>query len=322
MPELLDHEVLLVTGKGGVGKSTVAAALARAAAKTGKRVLLVEFESVSRAAPLFGLADVGVVPQQVDERLWVRGFETIDSLHFFALQQLKIERIVRLIMRNETVRGFFMAMPAIKSVTFLYHLWRIAEENGRNGDNKWDLVVCDLPTTGFVFGLYGVPTMVQQIFHLGPLARVATGMGDFLYDTNRVGLVMVTLPEEMPVVETIEFVEALRAKHGIRAAATIMNGVVVAPISADELPQAQGALAASDTRAPVMAGMLQAAELLLGRQQRAARLEPMLTKATAAPTLSLPHLFRRHLPLDSIDVLAQALLHAMTSTAGGSAEGA
>ena len=314
MSRLLDHHVLLVTGKGGVGKSTVATAIARAAAADGKKVLLVEYESVSRAAPLFGLDHVGTRPIKVDDRLWVRGFDTIDSLHFFALQQLKIERVAKAVLRNNTVRGFFMAMPAIKSVTFLYHLWRLTEEHGPDGDGTWDLLVCDLPTTGFVKGLYGVPEMVQQIFHVGPLARIVQGMGDFLFDRRRVGLVMVTLPEEMPVVETIEFVAAMRAAHGIEPAATIVNGVVPSLLQETEL----GALQRVSEAAPGggnadFTGILQAAQVHWGRQQRADRLRPELVAATGAPVHDLPHLFARKLPLQAVDELAGALLRSLTA---------
>jgi len=304
MTALLDHEVLLVTGKGGVGKSTVSAALARAAAAQGKRTLLVEFESVSRAGPLFGLQSIDTEPIKVADNLWLRGFQTLDSLEFFALQQLKVRAVARMVMRNETVRGFFMAMPAIKSVTFLFHLWRLVEERGPRGDGTWDLVICDLPTTGFIMGLYGVPAMVQQIFHIGPLARTAKGMGDFLYDTRRAGLVVVTLPEEMPVAESIEFLGALRGRYGIAPAAVVMNSVYPRALEPGELAVVERAVHRSTDAG--LAGLLTAADVVVGRSERADRLEPVLRAAVAAPLLRLPHLFRRALPLAAIDKLAAA----------------
>ncbi len=309
---LLDHEVLLVTGKGGVGKSTVAAVTARAAAQRGKNVLLVEYESVSRAAPLFGRQELGTKPVQVDDRLWLRGFETTDSLEFFMLQQLKMRSVVKLVMRNKTVLGFFMAMPAIKSVTFLYHLWRLVEDHGPRGDGKFDLVVCDLPTTGFIMGLYGVPKMVQQIFHIGPLARVANGMGDFLYDTRRTGLVLVTLPEEMPVVETVEFLDALQDRYGVHPAATIVNGVYPQLFGGDELAALDTSIDRSHASDDVI-GLLDAALLLEGRHERARRLRPMLEGSLDCPTYELPHLFARQLPLAAVDKLATALNAAVSS---------
>ena len=151
---LLDRELLLVTGKGGVGKSTVAAVLARAAAARGKKVLLVEFESVSRVAPLFGGQPIGAEPRQVAPHIWAQSLSAMDSLRYFATRQLKVPALVHLALRNKAVEGFFRASPAVRPALFLYQLWTTVEEHGPKGDHHWNLVICDLPTSGFVAGMY------------------------------------------------------------------------------------------------------------------------------------------------------------------------
>ena len=304
MKNLLDRTILLVTGKGGVGKSTVAATLARRAARDGKRVLLVELESVSRAAPLFGVADATPEPQLVDHNISLMGIDALHSLHFFALQQLRLETVVRLALRNKSVRGFFMAMPGIKSILFLYHLWRLESEHGPQGDGTWDLIVCDLPTSGYVVGLYGVPTTLRQIFRVGPLANYANGMADMLFDPRRAGLVLVTLPEEMPVVETVELIERLRTRNGVEAAAVFVNGIYPELVSATELAEMALVGRATPDMAVELEGMLWAADLLAGRNARAARLLPLLRHEVGDRLVELPHLFRRHMHLSGIDELA------------------
>ena len=307
MKNLLDRSILLVTGKGGVGKSTVAATLARRAARDGKKVLLIELESVSRAAPLFGVADAGPEAQLVDHNIWLMGVDALSSLHYFALQQLRLETVVRLALRNKAVRGFFMAMPGIKSILFLYHLWRLESEHGPAGDGRWDLIVCDLPTSGYAVGLYGVPTTLQQIFRVGPMAKYAAGMAAMLSDPKRAGLVLVTLPEEMPVVETVELIERLRSRNNVEAAAVFVNGIypeLVAPDEIEALVAASVQAQAEAGPSQEMDGLLWAARLLAGRNARAERLLPLLRDEVGDRLIELPHLFRRHMHLSGIDELA------------------
>lgn len=309
MQPLYERSVLLVTGKGGVGKSTVAAALARGARAEGKRVLLVEFESVSRVAPLFGRTEAPTEPVALQPGLDLMGFDLLYSLHGFAGDQLKVKALAKLALANRHVRGFFLAMPAIKSILFLYHLHRLEAIHGPRGDKRWDLIVCDMPTSGFVAGLYGVPTMIRQIFRVGPLSTVADEMSALLYDPLRTGLVLVTLPEEMPVLESLELRNGLRAKHGIDTAAIIVNGVYPELLDHDELAalagavQGEAALEADDA----VSGVLWAADVLRGRADRAARLMPDLREAVGERLIELPHLFRRHMPLDAIDELARTM---------------
>ncbi|MCO4760274.1 MAG: P-loop NTPase [Myxococcales bacterium] len=308
MRNLLDRHILLVTGKGGVGKSTVALTLARRAARDGKKVLLIEFESVSRAGPLFGLDQAPAEATTVEPGLDLMGFDLLYSLHFFAVDQLKLKALVKMALRNDSVRGFFLAMPAIKSILFLYHLYRLEAAHGTEGDGRWDLIVCDMPTSGFVAGLYGVPAMVGQIFRIGPLAKTAEGMGKLLFDPLKTGVVLVTLPEEMPVVETIELRNALRQKHGIDTAAIVVNGVYPTLIESAEmtaLSEAVGTGEAGDDNG--VDGMLWAAQVLRGRSERAAQLLPQLRRAAGGRLIELPHLFKRHLPLSAIDELADVV---------------
>ncbi len=312
MDKLFDHSVLLVTGKGGVGKSTVAAALARQAHAEGKRVLLIEFESVSRVAPLFGRAEAPIEPVQLQPGLDLMGFDLLHALHLFAGDQLKVRALAKLALANKHVRGFFLAMPAIRSILFLYQLQQLELLHGPRGDRRWDILICDMPTSGFVAGLYGVPSMVRQIFRVGPLAQVAESMSKVLFDPLRTGLVLVTLPEEMPVVETIELRNVLRQRHGIETAAIVVNGVYPELIQADELAALAAAVqpaTASDSEETQQTNedvdtLLWAAEVLRGRALRAARLLPDLHTASGGRLIELPHLFRRQLHLDSIDQLA------------------
>lgn len=312
-PQLLDRSVLLVTGKGGVGKSTVALALARAAADAGKRVLLLEVEPVSRAAPLFGLETLGPQPVSVAPNLSVARIDAHEALRAFFLQQLRIPALVQLALRNKAVEGFFQAMPAIRSILFLYRLWRLEAEQGQSGDRTWDLIVCDLPTSGFVVGMCAIPKALTQMLPFGPVAAYAEGMQQLLSDGQRTGLMLVTRPEEMPVVETLELHHTLQSRFGLRAAAFVMNGMypeLLDPAELDALSHAleTGETGATDDR------WLWAARLLGERHRKSRGFLPELRR-TGRPVLELPFLFRRELPLDAIDLLARRLAPALRGAA-------
>lgn len=323
--ELLGRPVLLVTGKGGVGKSTVAASLARLAARQGKRVLLLELESVSRAAPLFGLPGLGPEPVEVGQGLSVASLDVMDSLRFFATDQLKVQSLVSLALRNKAVAGFFEAVPAIKPILFLYHLWRLEQLHGPDGDGRWDLIVCDLPTSGFAVGMYAIPKTLSQVFRFGPVNAYAAGMRTLLTDPRKSGVVLVTLPEEMPVVETLELQDSLRDRFGVRAAAIVLNGVFPDLLDAGEVAELAQALERQPPPAEAVEDALAlerevgapepkdlhelhdwlwAAELLAGRRSRAQAYLPRLREAAGGRVVELPFLFRRELPLEAIDHLA------------------
>jgi anion-transporting ArsA/GET3 family ATPase len=232
--------------------------------------------------------------------------DALSSLRVFATQQLRLETLVNLALRNDTVRNFFLAMPAIKSILFLYHLWRIELEHGPRGDNRFDVMICDMPSTGFVVGLYGVPNTLRQIFRAGPLATYALGMESMLFEPDRCGLVVVTLAEEMPVIESIELLQTLRERHGVQAATVVVNAMYPRLIEPDEVKLLKQAFTAEQVNGS-MHGVLSAASLLANRAERAERLLPMLRDAFGDRIVELPHLFKRQLPLPAIDELAERL---------------
>ncbi len=317
MQALLDRNILLVTGKGGVGKSTVAQVLARWAARRGQRVLLVEFEALSRAAAVYGKAEAPPDPELVDKNLWLVHLDAEHVLHSFAREQLKFEAAARMVMRNKTVRGFFLAMPAIKSVLFLYHLWRLETRHGPDGDGSYQLIVCDLPTSGFVIGMHAVPAMLRQVFSVGPLAAYARGIEEMVFDRRRTGVVLVTLAEEMPTVETLELGMALKDRFGIEPTAVIANSIYPEAMPPDDLAALAEMMTSLDAAAPTaavgteadagVAGLMWAAHLLNDRHQRARALLPSLHEAFRDRLIELPHLFRRQLGQAGLDILVDAV---------------
>ena len=301
---LLGHELLLVTGKGGVGKSTLAAILARAAAGAQKRVLLLEFESVSRVAPLFGGQPVGADARQVAPHIWAQSLTAMDSLRYFATRQLKVPALVHLALRNKAVDGFFKASPAVRPALFLYQLWRTVEEHGPRGDRHWDLIICDLPTSGFVAGMYAIPNMLAGVFRTGPIATYADGMRAMLRDAARTGLTIVTLPEDMPVVEALELRAFLRERHGVEVAAVVLNAVMQRALE----PEVLAALDRAADDSAALAGWKRTADRVADRRGKAVAAAARLrSDLPPGALLSLPWRSERELALPAIDALVGRL---------------
>lgn len=321
---LLSRELLLITGKGGVGKSTLAAVLARQAARSGKRVCLVEMESVSRAGPLFGAAQPTAEPKEVQPGISLACLTALDSLRFFATEQLKVPALATMALKNKAVESFFQATPAAAPMLLLYHLWRLVESLGPRGKGQFDLFVCDLPTSGFVQGMYNIPNTLQHIFRSGPMFQYAAGMRQMLATPARTGLILVSLPEALPVVETLELAAALERSHQVRPAAVVVNGVFPDLLHSTDLHALREGLQAHKPEATAAAQRLEAAvgaepdrsdddlaawvwaaALLAERRERAAAALQQLQRGDPNALLALPFLFRRQLPLQAIDELGQ-----------------
>lgn len=224
MSRLLDKRLVFVTGKGGVGKSTIAAALALKAARDGKRTLVVEVRaSTERIAPLLGHAPVGSEIRRIEPNLDAVDIETQAAFREYALMKLKFQTVYKVVFENRLMRYAMRAIPSIAEIVTLgkvvYHLGE--KENGRN---RWDVIVVDAPATGHALSLLRTPKTVMDSVPAGVLFDEMKHIQDTLADPKISGLVLVTLPEEMPVNETIELDRELARTVPVERSAVVLNG--------------------------------------------------------------------------------------------------
>lgn len=212
---LLDRRLLIVGGKGGTGKSLVAAALAELASARGQTVLVISADGSPGAAGLFG-----VVPQheptEVAQNLSVLQIESEASLHEFVKLQLGALGAVA----GPVARAFNFVADAAPGVSELLLVGKYAHE-ARSGD--WDLVVVDAAASGHLLGELAAPTNVAEIAPIGRLARETGWINALLGDPETTGVINVTLAEEMPVSETLDFVGRLRDETPAPLAAVVVN---------------------------------------------------------------------------------------------------
>lgn len=231
MSGLLDRRLLLVTGKGGVGKSTVAASLALRLASAGLRTLLCEVNADRRLGRMLGHPEVGPDVVPVEPNLSMVDLEPDASMREYVLSKIRLERVYRAVFENRMVRYFLRFIPALAETVMLGKvMWHLRQWPDAPGG--FDRIVLDLPATGHALTLLGVPQSLVATLPASPMATEAGWMLDYLTDPVITAAILVSLPEELPVNETLELADALRSRLRVRVGAVVLNQAVPSRFSA------------------------------------------------------------------------------------------
>ena len=293
---------MIVTGKGGVGKSTVALALALAAARRGKRTILCEVSAQEHLSRVFHRAEVGFHEVEMAENLWAISIDPDESLREYVLLQLKVKAMRDLLFKSRIFTYLAAATPGLKELVTIGKIWELALEDrkvkqGRN----YDLVIVDAPATGHGVGFLQTPRTFANVARVGPIRQQAEILDKFIRSRKRTGMVVVTLPEEMPVNETAKLERDLASEVGVQVSRIFCNGLYAERFGEDEAG-ALIELAAEREGAVRVACRAAASESRRARAEREqlARLEEL----TEAPVTTLPFLFEPELGVEEIGVLA------------------
>ena len=216
-PPLRQRRLIFVTGKGGVGKTTMAAAMARVFASEGARVLLCSVDTRSDLASLFGLDELSFVPHAVDEHLSVMGMNTEDALRDYLKLNLRVPLVSKLGPLSAALDFVATAAPGVREILTIGKICYDVREA------RYDVVIVDAPATGHVVSLLAAPQALQELVRVGLIRGQTEWMREILADPERTGVVVVTTPEEMPVAETLELLVSLRTKTDVDVAAVILN---------------------------------------------------------------------------------------------------
>ncbi len=223
---LLDMRLLLVTGKGGVGKTTVCASLALQAAKRGKRVLLVEVAPREHFTRLLGAPEGGHTEHPVAENVWALNLDPVLALEEYLQTQLHVRAVVRMIMGNPVFRRLVNVAPGWRDLITLGKVWHLErQQDPRTGRPKYDIFIVDAPATGQGLGFLRTPQAFVEAVRFGPAKTHSEWVRDLIEDPARTRLILVTLPEELPVNETIEMARALRERIRVPFEHVVVNAV-------------------------------------------------------------------------------------------------
>lgn len=232
---LLDKQLIVVSGKGGVGKSTIAAALALKLSSMGRRTLICEVNADERIAPMLGHPAVGPELTQLEESLWAVDVRPQEAMREYALMILKFKSVYRAVFENRMVRYFLRFIPSLQELVLLGKILFHAQQTEPDGRLRFDHVIVDAPATGHALTFLSVPRVLVQTVPSGAMSAEAEKMRAVLEDPTRAAAVLVSLPEEMPVNETIELRQALDARVGLRTEGAVLNAFVAPRFSeADE----------------------------------------------------------------------------------------
>jgi anion-transporting ArsA/GET3 family ATPase len=290
MPSLLDRRLVLVTGKGGVGKTTVAAALGLAAARRGKHVVLCEVTGQSRMAELVPeLTAVSVDPERAKQE-W---------LHY----QLKSRTLAGMLSGSGLFQYLTAAAPGLTELVTMGKVWDLAQLEPRTGGPGYDLAIVDAPATGHGLAMLRAPSTYASIARVGPVGRHAERIDSFVRDPAKTGVLTVALPEEMPVNETVEFERALRRELDMAVDTIVVNAVHPSRFKADEARRLEHTDGGGQVARAAIDAALSEHRRARGEHAQVRRLR----RAASAPVVTLPRVFEPELGREDLERLSVEL---------------
>ncbi len=304
MGGLLSRRLLIVAGKGGVGRSTLACALALLSARQGKRVLLAQSKSKDRLGKLFGVDRSFAEVQPVRPNLWAVNMTPEAALREYGTMVLHSAFLYKQVFERDIVRAFIRAIPGLLDYSMLGKVWFHTTDQSRP---RFDLVIFDAPATGHSITLLRIPEVILSTVPEGPLTGPARACHDLLIDPARCLTLLVTLAEDLPVSETLQLATALRGLS-LNLGPLVVNRLYpprfaggISSLALSELSQAGG-----PDLGPLLP-LLGAARLQQQRFALNAQYMERLGKDLPLPQIHLPYLFTPEFGPAALEDLSQRL---------------
>ncbi len=278
-----------ITGKGGVGKSTIAAAMALESASKGARTLLCEVGGEERLGPMLVGSPMGSVVTSLLPNLWGVSIRQREALLEYGKLTLKFEALSRAVFNNPLARQFLRFVPSIQELVLLGKVLFHVRDDAR----RFDRVILDAPATGHAVGFFSVPKVLLETVRGDAMAKEAAWMHALLVDERVTGAVIVALPEETPVNEALELADQLQSSVQIRPRAFVLNRFHAPKFSAEEV----------EGVAEPLKGLLRSLRLRAERSARSA----IRLQATGIPVHCIEELEVDHLDSRSLAAIGSAL---------------
>jgi anion-transporting ArsA/GET3 family ATPase len=302
VPDLLDKRLVIVTGKGGVGKSTVALALGMSAASAGRRTIVCEVSSQEHTSRVFHRAEVGFHEVEMAENLWAISIDPDEAMREYVLLQLRVRAMRDMLFRSKIFTYLAAATPGLRELVTIGKIWEVSQPDRKvKRGHEYDLVIVDAPATGHGVGFLQTPRTFANIARVGPIKAQAEALETFLVNHRKTGVAIVSLPEEMPVNETAALEHTLTEEVGVAVDRVLVNGLYPERFSKPEVALLESASANGDggVRAAYRAALSESRRASSQREQ-VARLAELVT----APLRTLPFIFKPEVGVEEIRELA------------------
>lgn len=219
---ILDSKIVFVTGKGGVGKTTVSASLAVKAAEDGKRVLIVESNGAARVPKLFGKKKSSYTPITVAPNIQTLSITAKEAIEDYILLKIKVRALYKLVFQNRVMEPFLSAVPGLHDLVHLGKIHHLSLEERSDGSPRWDIIIFDAPATGHGLTMLDSPISMMKMTIAGPFYQAAKLVHDTFYDKSISSIVLASLSDELVVNETLELYEKL-GQYKEHVAGVILN---------------------------------------------------------------------------------------------------
>jgi anion-transporting ArsA/GET3 family ATPase len=304
MSPVLDRRLVVVTGKGGTGKTTVSAALGLAAARRGKRVVICEVARQERLAAMFGEEELGHTERELRPGLFGISIDPERAKEEWLRHQLHSGALAGMLGHSRIFQYLTAAAPGLTELVTMGMVWDLAQLERRLGGATYDLAIVDAPATGHGVALLRAPRTYADIARVGPIRHQGMRIDAFVRDPKLTGLVAVALAEEMPVNETIDLGVRLRDEMGMAIDAIVVNAVYPERFTNAEAERMESL----DGRGPAGARAALRAALSEHRRARTQRSElGRLRRAVKTPVTTLPYMFEPDLGVEQLESLSREL---------------
>ena len=294
----------MVTGKGGVGKTTVAAAMGMAAARAGKRTAICEVAEQERITRIFGHAPAGFAETEVAPGLFAFSVSPERAKEEWLRRQLHSGALTSLLGNSRVFQNITAAAPGLAELVTVGKVWEIAQlERRTRGASPYDLTIVDAPATGGGLAMLAAPRTYADIAKVGPVSRHALAIDAFIRDAASTAVIAVALPEEMPVNETVDLERRLGDELGIALSHIFVNGVLPRRFSAADVRAIEAVDGASPAARETLSAALSAALRARAQQSQLARLR----RAARAAVGTLPFVLRPELEREDLETLSREI---------------
>jgi anion-transporting ArsA/GET3 family ATPase len=307
---LFSRRLIFVMGKGGVGKTTISILLGMAAACQEKKTLLVELGDSDAIGGIFACGSLPENPLLLSENLWGARVNPKSELESYTHAHINSKLISNRITRSRLFDYLFAATPGLKEVMSLGRIWRWERATDESSAPLFDLIIVDSPATGHGLSLLRLPRQLVQMIRVGPIASQIRDLQGLLLNPHKTCLALVTLPEELPVNETIELYASSESQLNIPVNTTFINCVWPKTYSSADIETIRllsKKLSTDSSASTPLKMLLEAAERHIRQRNLQEKHIAQIVATMRCPVVEMPFCYTNDLTFADIDQMSKLI---------------